>query len=64
MIASHAKVKILPVYISGSFKWMSRITVNYGKPIDVLEGIEGRMTKEQMQEAADNVLLSIKQLKV
>ena len=64
MIASHAKVKILPVYISGSFKWMSKITVSYGKPIDVLEGVEGRMTKEQMQEAADNVLLSIKQLKV
>ncbi len=64
MIASHARAKILPVYISGSFKWMSKITVNYGKPIDVLAGVEGKMTREQMQEAADNVLLNIKNLKV
>lgn len=64
MIASHAKVPIVPVYISGKFRWMGKITINFGEPIDVLEGTSGRLTKEQMQEAADRVLLSIRSLKV
>lgn len=64
MMASHAKVPIVPVYISGDYRWMNKITVTFGKPIDVSEGVEGRMSKELMQEKADMVLNTIRSLKV
>lgn len=63
-IASHAGVSILPVYISGKFRWLSKITVNFGKAIDISEGRSERLTKEQLQEAADKLLLNIRELKV
>ena len=34
-LAEKAKVKIVPVGIQGSFKPFTKITFNYGKPIDV-----------------------------
>lgn len=64
MMASHAKVPVVPVYISGNYRWMSKITVTFGEPIDVLEGVDGRMSKEMMQEKADMVLNTIRSLKV
>lgn len=36
-LAAKAKVKIVPVGVSGSFKPFTRVTFNYGKPIDILE---------------------------
>ena len=36
-LAEKAKVKIIPVGISGSFKPFTKVTFNYGKPIDVQE---------------------------
>ncbi len=36
-LADKAKVKIIPVGISGSFKPFTKVTFNYGKPIDVQE---------------------------
>ena len=64
MIASHSKVPIVPVYISGKYRWMSKITVTFGEPIDILSDTEGRLTKEQMQQKADMVLKTIRALKV
>lgn len=64
MIASHAKVPIVPVYISGNYRWMSKITVTFGTPIDILEGVEGKLSKDAMQEKADMVLKTIRSLKV
>ena len=36
-LAYKAKVKIVPVGIKGSFKPFTKVTFNYGEPIDVMK---------------------------
>lgn len=64
MIASRAEVPVLPVYISGEYKWRNKITVNFGESIIVANGDGEKLSKEQLQNAADNVMDTIRKLKV
>lgn len=64
MIASHAKAPIVPVYISGKFRFRAKITVAFGKPIEMFEGAEEKLSREQLQEKADFVMQKIRELKV
>ena len=64
MIASHADVPIIPVYISGEFKWMRRITVSFGKLIEIKKQDGEKLSREKLQELADTLMQNIRQLKV
>ena len=64
MIASHAKAPIVPVYISGKYRFRGKITVCFGKVIDFFESYEEKLSREQLQEKADFVMQKIRELKV
>ncbi|MCH5210736.1 MAG: 1-acyl-sn-glycerol-3-phosphate acyltransferase [Oscillospiraceae bacterium] len=60
MIAHRAKVPVVPVCISGKYKWMGKITVTYGTPIYLDFGV--KLTPEETQLRADEILESIRSL--
>lgn len=59
MISTHSRVPIIPVNISGSFKWMSKMTVTYGAPIYLDEYYDEKLTIEKMQELTNSVMDNI-----
>ncbi len=62
MIAHLAKVPVVPVNISGEYKWLHKITVTYGKPI--YYDFDKKIDQEEMQKLADEVLDEIRALAV
>lgn len=62
LIAQRAQVPVVPVYISGEYKWMHKITVTYGKPISLEEYYGQKLEQEKIQQIADNVLDEIRAL--
>lgn len=62
LIAQRAQVPIVPVNISGEYKWMHRVTVTYGKPVSLEEYYGQKLEQEKIQEIADNVLDEIRNL--
>lgn len=62
VLAQMARVPVVPVYISGEYKWMHKITVTYGKPISFEEYYGIKLTQEQIQDKADKVLDEIRSL--
>ncbi len=63
LIAQKSGVPVIPVNISGKFRFMNRITVTYGKPISFEEYKGLRMSGEEIQKLADGVLENIYSLK-
>ncbi len=62
MIAQRARVPVVPVCISGEYKWMRKITVTYGKPMTFEEYYGKKSDQDQIQLAADKVLEEIRKL--
>lgn len=62
LIAQRAQVPIVPVNISGEYKWMHRVTVTYGKPVSLEEYYGQKLEQEKIQGIADNVLDEIRNL--
>ena len=59
LIAQRSNVPVIPVHITGEYKWMHKITAHYGKPI-AFEAAEGvKPSQEDLQNFADNVLNEI-----
>lgn len=56
-LAEKAKVKIVPVGIQGSFKPFTKITFNYGKPIDIHEFNNG--DEDWLDKASEKVMNDI-----
>lgn len=63
MIAQRAKVPVIPTYIDGDYKWMHKITVIYGEPITLEQYYDKKLSGEEMQTVADDILNEIKALK-
>lgn len=59
MLATHSKVPVIPVNISGSFKWMSKITITYGTPIYLDEYYDEKLTIEKMQSLSNSIMANI-----
>lgn len=62
LIAQRAQVPVVPVCISGEYKWMHKITVTYGKLISLEEYYGQKLEQEKIQQIADNVLDEIRAL--
>lgn len=60
LIAQRAKVPVVPVNISGGYKWLDKITVTYGKPVFLEEFYGQKLEQEQIQKIADGVLDNIR----
>lgn len=59
LIAQRSGVPVVPVHIIGEYKWMHKISVCYGKPIDFCKYKGRKLTGDEIQELADNVLEEI-----
>jgi 1-acyl-sn-glycerol-3-phosphate acyltransferase len=62
LIAQRARVPIVPVCISGEYKWMHKITVTFGEPIYLDKYYGQKMEQETVQAVADEVLNKIREL--
>lgn len=62
LIAQKSGVPVIPVNLSGQYGFMKKITVTYGKPISFAEFKGQRMSGEEIQSLADNVLDNIYRL--
>lgn len=59
MIASKVKVPVIPVHIIGDYKWMNKITVVYGKPIEFSQYYDKKVTMDELQRLSNDVLSTI-----
>lgn len=64
MIGNMANVPIVPAYISGEYKFRSKITVTYGKPYDMAQFADEKLTGERRQEIANEILAKIRECRV
>lgn len=64
MIAHRSEVPIIPVYISGEYKWMRKITVKFGEPISYREFYGQKLSREELQELSNKLLETMKSLRV
>lgn len=63
LIANKAKVKILPVYLEGTYKFRARIDLYIGQEKDYFENYEGKMNTEKYTEIGKDILKDIYNLK-
>lgn len=61
-IAQMARVPVIPVNISGDYKWMHKITVTYGEPIVLDEYYGKKMDQTAALAEAENILDTIRTL--
>lgn len=59
MISTHAKVPVVPVLISGKYRWMGKITVTYGEPIYFDEYYDERLSVEKLQELSTFIMNNV-----
>lgn len=63
-IAQRAKVPVVPMYISGSCKWMSKMTVAIGKPISLEEYYGKKLSHDEQKAIAEGIMDKMWELKV
>lgn len=63
LIANKAKVKILPVYVEGPYKFRGKINFYIGKEKDYFENYSGKMDTEKYTEIGKEILKDIYSLK-
>ena len=64
MIAQRMKCPVIPVWISGKYRWMNKITVSFGEPISLEEYYEKKLSNDELQAVADDILDKMYELKV
>lgn len=63
LIANKAKVKILPVYLEGQYKFRGKLNIYIGKEKDYFENYEGKINTEKYTEIGKEILKDIYNLK-
>lgn len=62
-IAHRCKVPVVPMYISGDYKWMSKITVTIGKPLTFEEYYGQKLDSDELHKLSEKIMDSIWELK-
>ena len=62
MLATRANVPIVPIKLTGKYKWFSKIDMYIGKPIDYSELYKEKLTAEDLQKLADELMNTINNL--
>lgn len=63
LFAVRAKVPVVPVFIEGNYRWLSRITVTFGEPIYFDEYYEKKLSSEELSLISMEVYKSMWALK-
>ena len=61
-IATRAAAPVVPVHIKNGYRWMRRVTIVFGEPMDLTAEYGGKPTAEETQLLADMVLERIYEL--
>lgn len=64
MFAVKGNAVVVPVAISGTYKFRSTITIKYGKPMECNEYREGKITTEKMEAMTAEIMEKINEMKV
>lgn len=64
VLATRAQVPIVPVNISGKYRWLSKITVTYGQPIYYTQFAEEKPTVEQLHSLSIDLMKTIRGMSV
>lgn len=64
LLACHAQVPVVPVCISGKYRWTHKITVSYGEPITFEEYYNKKLDSAEMQVLADEILDKVRELQI
>lgn len=59
MIAVHAKVPVVPLYITGDYKLFHKVTLTFGEPITFDEYYGEKLDNNKIQELAESVMETI-----
>ena len=59
MISTRAKVPVIPVTISGTYRWMNKIVITYDDPIYLDEYYDEKLSVEKLQELSVSVMDNI-----
>lgn len=59
MLAIRSEVPVIPVCISGKYKWFGKITLHFGKPIYYDTYYGEKIVMEQLQQLSDEMLRTI-----
>ncbi len=62
MIATRSEVPIIPAYISGKIKWMSKITITFGEPVSYEEYQGEKPDIDTLQKLTNNLMDTIRAL--
>ena len=63
-IAQRGKAPVVPMYISGSYKWMSKMTVAIGEPISLEEYYGQKLDNARQRELAEGIMDKMWELEV
>ena len=64
MIALHAKVPVIPMFISGKYHPFGKLRVRIGKPIDLSQYYEKKVRGSELQAIAEDILNVCRALEV
>lgn len=64
MFAVKGDAIVVPVAISGTYKFRSTMTVQYGEPMECTEYREGKITTEKMEAMTTEIMAKINEMKV
>lgn len=64
MIAVHAKVPVVPLCISGEYKFMKKVTVAFGKPMTFEEYYGTKPNGDKLQDIAQEIMDNVYALEI
>lgn len=64
MLAIKGDAVVIPVAISGTYKFRKTITVEYGEPMDLSEYREGKITSKRMEEMTAVIMSRVEEMKI
>lgn len=59
LISIKSQSQVLPVYIEGNFKFLSKVNIYFGTPIDFSTSYNKRLTQEEYKQLSKNILETI-----
>lgn len=62
MLAARAQVPLIPINISGKYRWMGKITITYGEPIYYKNFADEKPTVEELQSLSKEMMKIIREL--
>ena len=63
LLGFKSKSPILPIYIDSNYKIFNKVNISIGKPIDLTECIDGRLSTEDYLNLSQKILIEIYNLK-